>query len=316
MHKGIKAKIIKTVCFTLLSIALVLSLCAFMKPKNQMDYADNRSYEAYRVFDEPKNSIDVIMLGHSGVYRGLSPMEMYGEYGFTSYACSMSVQLPWESYDILYSVLQTQSPRVVLLETDHLFYDNSNSIDESYGKYTFQNIFPIFKNHACWKDWLPGKSYRERSATKGYQYTDKVRPYTGGGTLVPTKKSYKMHEKHYEALEKIYKLCKEKNIKLFLIEVPSVMIWDTEKYNCINAYAKKRGLDFIDTNQCLEEFGFNWTTDTCDRGDHLNYSGAKKLSAYMGKYLKERYDLPDRRSDENYSFWKEDFLRYKKIVGE
>lgn len=316
-HKKLKIKrIFKAAVFAFLVCAILTALCAFMRPKNKLNYADQRSYEAYRVFDEPDNSIDVIMLGHSGVYRGLSPMEMYAEYGFTSYACSRAVQLPWESYELLEEVLERQSPKVVLLETDQLFYDSGNFVDENYGKYSFSNIFPIIKNHACWKDFLPGESYRERSAAKGYQFTNKVKAYTGSKELTPTTKVYKMNEKHRSALEKIYKLCKKNEIELLLAEAPSKMIWDYEKYNCVKAYAQKRGLDFIDTNQRLSEFNFDWTTDTCDKGDHLNYSGAKKLSAYIGKYLKERYNLPDRRNDEKYSYWREDYKRYKKIVEE
>ena len=76
MNQSTKYNIFKFTGFMLLTVIVIGALCLFVRPKNEMDYADKRSYEAYRVFDEPENSIDVIMLGHSGVYRGLSPMEM------------------------------------------------------------------------------------------------------------------------------------------------------------------------------------------------------------------------------------------------
>lgn len=310
------ARIWKVIGFILASILLFATLCIVMKPKNEMDYANKRSFEAYRIFDEPENSIDVVMLGHSGVYRGLSPMEMYREYGFTSYACSRSTQLPWESYDFLEQVLQKQTPKVVLFETDQLFYDKGNSVDSNHRRNQLDKVFPIFKNHASWKDWLPGKNYRERSATKGYQYINSVKPYTGDKQLVYTDQVYRIRKSHYKSLVKIYELCKQKNIQLFLLEVPSKMIWDYSKFNAVKAFAEQNKLDFIDTNQRLEEFDFDWKTDTYDAGDHLNFSGAEKLSAYVGKYLKERYDLPDRREDEKYKTWEEDLIRYEKITGD
>lgn len=92
------------------------------------------------------------------------------------------------------------------------------------------------------------------------------------------------------------------------------MLWDYEKYNAVKEYAEKRGINFIDCNQRLEEFGFNWKTDTYDAGDHLNHRGAVKLSAFVGGYIKKEYDLPDRRSDDKYSFWQEDLNKYRKHV--
>ncbi|WP_240516399.1 hypothetical protein [Brachyspira sp. G79] len=37
--------------------------------------------------------------------------------------------------------------------------------------------------------------------------------------------------------------------------------------------------------------------------NHLNYKGSAKFTRYLGKYLKENYDLPDRRGDPKYYSW-------------
>ena len=63
-------------------------------------------------------------------------------------------------------------------------------------------------------------------------------------------------------------------------------------------------------------FLFDWTTDTKDAGSHLNLSGAQKATAYLGAYLKEHYDLPDRRLDSSYAFWKDDIARYQELRAE
>ena len=96
MEHSTRNNILKFVGFMLLTVLVVTLLYVFVRPKNPMDYTDKRPYEANRVFDEPNDTLDVIILGHSGVYRGLSPMEIYAEYGITSYACSKATLMPWE----------------------------------------------------------------------------------------------------------------------------------------------------------------------------------------------------------------------------
>ena len=38
-----------------------------------------------------------------------------------------------------------------------------------------------------------------------------------------------------------------------------------------------------------------------DKGDHLNLSGAHKITDYMTTYLQEHYMLPDHRGDEKFT---------------
>lgn len=69
--------IVKIVSFVLVTIALIGVVTLFLHPEHAARYSDERSVEANRIFDERENSIDVIFLGHSGVYSGISPMEIY-----------------------------------------------------------------------------------------------------------------------------------------------------------------------------------------------------------------------------------------------
>ena len=54
----------------------------------------------------------------------------------------------------------------------------------------------------------------------------------------------------------------------------------------------------------------DWQTDTFDHGEHMNLSGAQKVTHFMGEYLKRNYELPDRREDAEYRDWKESYGRY------
>ena len=68
-------------------------------------------------------------------------------------------------------------------------------------------------------------------------------------------------------------------------------------------YAGKYGIPYIDFNQKLKELGIDWKNDTLDKGDHLNLSGAHKVTDYMTMYLQEHYMLPDHRGDEKFTSW-------------
>lgn len=306
--------IFKAVIFLVLLLAVLHGVSYLVMPKAEVRLSKTRSHESMRVFDEPDNSLDVLFFGHSGVYSAISPMELYKDFGFTSYVCSQPAQLPWESAQWLRALLKVQSPKLVVFEVDHLFYDKGTTVLGNSFKHLVDGAFPVFKNHTGWKDWFTRRPKHERSANKGFYYNTSVRPYTGKKKFTETDKVYKIGKKHMDALEQVYTLCKENGIELMLLEVPSAVMWDYTRFNAVKYYAQKRGLDFIDLNQHFEELKFSWKTDTRDKGDHLNYSGALKVCGYIGRHMKEKYNLADRRDDPKYATWKEDLQRYEKLV--
>ena len=105
-------------------------------------------------------------------------------------------------------------------------------------------------------------------------------------------------------LNKIFNLCEENNIKVILLSTPSVKNWNYEKHNSIQEIAQKNNIDYVDMN-LSDDVNINWAEDTKDRGDHLNYSGAKKVTMALGNYLEQLHILEDHRNDERYDNWRE-----------
>jgi len=54
----------------------------------------------------------------------------------------------------------------------------------------------------------------------------------------------------------------------------------------------------------------DYYTDCADKNSHLNVSGARKITDYLGKYIIENYGIQDKRENEDYSFWYEDYDEY------
>ena len=51
-------------------------------------------------------------------------------------------------------------------------------------------------------------------------------------------------------------------------------------------------------------------------GDHLNYSGSQKASAYLAQYLPEHTSLQDHRGEAGYEAWDEDLTAYLSATGQ
>ena len=105
------------------------------------------------------------------------------------------------------------------------------------------------------------------------------------------------------------------DIQLILYTVPSPVNWNYKRYNGIKDFAERNKLPFLDLNLKTEELGIDWATDTYDKGDHLNFFGAQKLTSYIGNYLSENSKLIDHREDEKYLFWNDIWKKYLKITN-
>ena len=108
------------------------------------------------------------------------------------------------------------------------------------------------------------------------------------------------------------KYCESKGAQFAIVSVPSYKNWNYKKHNGMKEFAEKEGIEFLDLNKRKKEVKIDWKTETGDKGDHVNYKGAIKVTNYLGKWLKEKNILEDHRNDENYQKWNEDLENFKK----
>lgn len=84
---------------------------------------DDESNEIHAFYSEPKDTIDVLYVGSSPLLRGVSPMVMWQEHGFTGYVRASALQAPSVSYGLLAESLKYQNPELVVLLCDNIFSD-------------------------------------------------------------------------------------------------------------------------------------------------------------------------------------------------
>lgn len=312
--KGIK----KTALFLLLFGLMLTGTSGWITEASRKDDSliQGRNKNIVNIQKEPENTIDVLFLGDSLGYTSFSPLQMWEEKGFTSFAGCQSSQKIQESYYMLKTTLEKQKPKVVVMETNVIFRDQKgmDGIRDTIGE-KFNYYLPLFRFHDIWKPILMGKQYTEDNF-KGFMIRKSVaaysgKPYMGTGT---GKREITDVVRFY--LDEIQKLCEDCGAEFLLVSIPSPKNYNSVKHNALTEYAEEKNLKYIDLNMKTEELGIDWQNDSLDGGDHPNLSGAKKISAFVETYLKEHYDLPDHRGDPAYSGWDSERTKYDSKVSQ
>lgn len=258
--------------------------------------------------------VDLLVLGDSESYTSVSPMQLWKEQGMTAYVCGQPGQKIYETYSMLKTAFQVQSPRIVLLETNLMFRNPGtvsgieDASEESSGNFLFGSRF-----HNFWRSIFNGKKPGEE-AYKGFVLRGGVAPFDGGNYMKETKEVQEIPEAVRTYMNEIQKMCRENNATLVLMSAPSPKNYNYKKHNAVAQYAKDNGLAYFDLNLHARELGMDWNTDSYDKGDHLNLNGARKVTAWVGRYLKENYELPDHRGDQNFKSWDKEMEKYEASV--
>ena len=301
--------IIGSVIFLAGLAGMLLLMSVILMPQDDVYNAVTVESKRKALLKEEENTIDVIVVGDSETYSAYSPLQMYKEHGVTSYICGTSAQRLCDTVSILETAFETQSPQLIVLETN-CFYRYAGPTQSA--DYDVLNdaakIFPVLKHHNRWKQYLGlgGTSHHEMECIrKGFKLRTNTVPYKGGEWMKETEKRKAFSELVDEYLLQIYELCEKNGAELVLVTTPAPTNWTYAKHNAVSDWANERDLTYLDMNFCHEDMRINWTTDTRDGGNHLNYNGAKKVSAYFGKYLTKEFELTDHREDEKYLSWNE-----------
>lgn len=300
--------------FLLLLLLAVAALSAGIQAAylGNDELVQERNKSIYRILREPENTLDLVIIGDSLSYAAVSPMEIWISQGIPGYVCGQSGQTAMQAYHMLKTVYRTQSPKVVILETDVLFKNRTGTAGVQDILLELEDYYiPLFRGHDIWKTIVAKKRYPEQSF-KGFTFRRTVAPYTGGEYMQESEEREPMVWIARFYLDRIVSLCRKHDAELLLLSVPSPMNYHYAIHNTLSDYAASQGLTYLDLNLKWKEIGISWEEDCLDGGDHLNFTGAVKLSDYLGKYLAEHADLPDHRGEEAYAAWEEEAEVYQK----
>ncbi len=266
-------------------------------------------------------------------------MELYEDYGISAYTLGTANQPMLATYAWLQECYKTQKIKTAVVDVAALYYGTvkearyHQALDNM--KLSFSKIQTIYEHCKLHENADPFFSYifriakyhsRWNSLTEDDFTTDTdYQPVFRGNVLYSDRVKVNfdamaydndtpqddlaMNADQLDYFEKIIAFCEEKGIQLLLIKTPRYD-WSITKHQQVEAYAKERGLEFLDfsSREMLEAVGLDAENDFLDK-KHLNIDGTVKLSEYIGAYLKENYELTDFREVEGY-----DELNYKEYL--
>lgn len=301
--KNVLKNIAKSFLFLSILILLVETLTFLFLPGQNSKKYGLYKVAAYEILGEDEGIVDVIATGDSLVYSSLSPMEIWKNHGYTVFDCAGAAQIISDTYDVLKVAVESQHPKIVLMEANVLFRDPTKKKAENKYLKQLKYYFPIYKYHDNWKKYISfGAKKNWANVYKGYKFINKVEPSKSIEYMSGSKAKREILKGNLETFDNIVKLCEENNIKLVLVAFPTQSTWSSKKHNSTQELADKYQLDFLDLN--LVDLGIDWETDTKDAGNHLNYKGAIKVSKYVGNYLESTNLLKDHRDDQKYNSYR------------
>lgn len=306
---------LRVVAFVAGLIVILLAVSVIMTPKDNTERAGILSERAYGFLAEPENTLDVLFLGDSEGYRAFVPLQMWEEYGFTSFVCSTSKQQLYLSERMLNQALETQSPKYVFLETNGLYRYMPYSdflVDR------LSNVLPVFRYHDHWKnlslrDFSPEVEYTHIDPFKGYAFLGKIKPSTKLDYMKPTDAEAPITRYAQKRVASMAETCRAHGAEFILVSTPSTVNWNMKRHNAVQKLADRLGIQYMDMNLMTDDIPIDWSVDTYDSGDHLNYTGAVKVSAYLGAYLHDE-GLPDHREDAAYAAWNDSLAEFKRFI--
>lgn len=286
--------------------------------------------DAYSFTEDDDYKTDIVCVGSSDMYSGFVPVDLWDGFGYTSVVSCFSHQTVNEAKMMLRQIQKNQDVKLVFLEVDTV-YDGRDIDSKALGRENssfsrlfeevnpelfeseVKRLFPALIFHNTWKK--ENKGSLRHPYSHGYLYNNDVVYNDETDYMKPTDEVDMPISSNAMALKSFAKYCSEQGISLVFVEMPSSYSWNYARYNAIKEIADEVGVDFLDLNLMYEEIGINQRNCYRDGGSHLNYDAAKKVTEFLGKYIKENYpELQDHRDDAEYSArWNEDSVNFKKI---
>lgn len=330
-----RKSMVRILCFLMLLVCTLVEINQVLKFKH-----GDGGYVVKTFYEQEEDSVDVLILGSSHAFDDFNTGVLWDEYGMASYVLAGSFQPLWNTYYYLKEALKTQKPELIVLEgymTTALWeYKEDTVVWNTYGlKWSSDRIEAVKTSvpEEQWREFLPEyvqyhARYKEISSADFLRYQEKPvyenwKGFWDNMTTTEletpdifTWQSLNERRELFEKTEKYYRmiieLAQENNIPIIVVVSPYAGISGTDQalFNRAQDIAEEYGVEFINYNLCYQEIGIDCATDVADRA-HLNFSGNRKFSAAVGKYLVEHYEISDRRGDSRYQSWQDnaDYIR-------
>lgn len=287
------------------------------------------SERKYGVFfkDKDPDAYDVLFFGTSHVLNDVLPMELWREYGITSYNMGNNSEPLGVTEWVLKVALEYHRPKVAVF--DIFYIDRPLDLQWTYAfrhlfldavplspiklemlkavlpsRYWGEYLVPFALYHGRWDEMITGNFSNQVESIPAQMGAEFRLGRAVPQAFVRTDEVYDGELPGTEALRSIAQICRENGIQPVFICLPSPATRE-EQMNCNTVYALAGELDVPFLNMLDVDGLVDFDTDCYDSFSHLNPDGAIKVTSHLGQWLRDSFDLEDRRGDSRFSLWDE-----------
>lgn len=285
-------------------------------------------------YKEPKNSMDIAIIGASEMYADYSPPLAYKKYGFTGYNYCMEGTAGQLYVPMLETYFSRQSPQLVVIEVNGFFYSEEYCKREANSRRLFDNIpltagrfglvnkyvegdkmsyyLPLIKHHSNWHDLSYQFVRAKRLVLSDFRG---VSPTKSLGTRTTTDSQIKKYAKvknptlgqiGKDNLRGTIDFLKDSGVKQVLfIRAPHMGRMTEDSAKELEEIITDNGYDFLDCDLIAQDvIGLDEKTDYYNY-EHLNAFGCEKFTDFLGKYITEHYQLDKTHTEDVERQWQE-----------
>ena len=346
-----KKQFVRVVGFLLVLLCMFTFLSDVFENKNNV----SSTYKTNAYFELEKDTLDVALIGTSGIDRYWLAPKAYEEQGIASFPFVTDGYPVWlmlpvikdfvrrhdtlklvvvdmrafaASYSgVKYSRYETRTRTLiealplfsrVKLDTVNKTLQVVSKEFEDKSRFDLSYYFTFIKHHSRWSEDdfdIYEEIENKTSPYMGAFINKKLSIRSSAEPLVP----YASDERQsldplcLETLYELFDYAKEQNLELLFLNTPHAQSErNTKRFNTLCDILDKEGYNYVYYD--LDGKIYNFATDFYN-AEHANYYGAEKFSATFIEYLKENYDLPDRRGDERYYQWEGTYDKVKSAIA-
>lgn len=316
---------LKAIVFCALTLGMAAGVSRLVERKE--------SIEKMKPFLDHAGEYDMLFLGDSIMNTGVFPMEMWEKYGITGYnIASYGNTLPI-SYWALQNALDYADPKLVVLDVQgtsktyklsgnssdvHTAFDcypisrtkiaalddlmdDPYAVDDSgvaYADMKWEYLFTLGKYHSRWSELTSEDIHPIYNREKGAKSVMAVADAQDYDLIDEDRATEENGQWGFVYLRRIIENCQKRGIDVLLVHLPYPASEEQQMdANAVYYIAEEYGVDYIDFVS-MDQVA-DYATDCFDAHEHLNPSGARKVSDYLGRYISEHYDIADHRGEEN-----------------
>ena len=286
---------------------------------------------------------DVLFVGDSHSLNGIFPMELWRDYGIAGYnLASIGNTLP-VTYWSLINALDYAEPKMVVIgikdvEKHYKLTGSSSDVHTAFDAYPlslnkiraiedlmndpyamddagdlykdlrWEYYFTLGKYHARWNELTQADIAPSYNRQKGAEMAVNV-AVPNDYDIIDENQCAEEGGWGFDYLRRMIETCQSRGIDVMLMHLPYPSTEEEQMAaNAVYWIAEEYGIDYVDFVSIDQVVDYD--TDCYDAFSHLNPSGARKVTDYIGRYIADYYDMPDRREDPAYAHWNTDYADY------